>query len=375
MISVYIIFYHDLQFLDTIIARIDPFVDEIILIDGPYKYSIPLFRLTGLYYNETTKPDQLTKIILKYPKIKYFFREFENEEEKRIFGYSCCSHNTILLVDSDEFFELNIANIKRFELGEKAVGRFDIYNMNRYDIYFNDKVFKYVCFKKDLISAEDHLDYLWLVGCKTKEQNYKIIDYSLSLGMILHQTLNRNKFNNIIKFIFYVSLYCKNNFLPIRLLMNYENEKISSLLTIKQIQDILFHSKIDYIGVPPISSSNICKKLPFTWSDMEMFKNNHIDAYLTDEMVCICGTESYSILPDHIPPSFKIITENVRDMEVSILEVPLNKPYKIIKFRENTINYTPTDGELVATVILFNCLLTIDPLNPIFKILCLEYTR
>ena len=64
-----------------------------------------------------------------------------------------------------------MGNIKRFMENEsKFVGRFDIYNMNRANVSYSKKIQKYVLFKKNKISAVDHLDYLWLVGCKTKEK-------------------------------------------------------------------------------------------------------------------------------------------------------------------------------------------------------------
>ena len=77
-ISVYFIIYHDLQFLDDILARIYPFVDEIVIIDGPYEYAVELLKQCELFYDESTKPVKLTELIIKYPKLYCFVPIFWN---------------------------------------------------------------------------------------------------------------------------------------------------------------------------------------------------------------------------------------------------------------------------------------------------------
>ena len=101
-ISVYIILYSDLGFLNNIISNIYENVDEIILVDGPYSYNIDVFKKLNLFYDSSNKPDELIKILLKYSgKIKYVYNIFENEEQKRIFGFEQCSNDLVLLVDCD----------------------------------------------------------------------------------------------------------------------------------------------------------------------------------------------------------------------------------------------------------------------------------
>ena len=137
-ISVYTILYYDLQFLDSIFELIYPYVDEIVIIDGPYIYSLEILEKCNLFYDETNRPQELTDLINKYPKIVYKYSLFNCEEEKRILGYNTCTNDNILLVDSDEFFKIDMGNIKRFMENEsKFVGRFDIYNMNRANVSYS----------------------------------------------------------------------------------------------------------------------------------------------------------------------------------------------------------------------------------------------
>jgi hypothetical protein len=191
-ISVYIILYSDLGFLNNIISNIFDFVDEIILIDGPYSYNIDVFKKLNLFYDSSNKPEELVKILIKYSsKLKYVYNIFENEEQKRIFGYQQCSHNIVLLVDCDEFFIINTNNINKFINSNKKVAGFSIYNMNRININIDKMETKNILFKKNLIDSREHLDYTWLVGCKQKKAKLENIYIECPIGEIFHQTLNR----------------------------------------------------------------------------------------------------------------------------------------------------------------------------------------
>lgn len=75
--------------MDDIISHIYDLIDEIIIVDGPYKYSVPTFKTINLYYDTHNKPNELSHIIQKYScKIKYHYKIWIDEKEKQIFGYS-----------------------------------------------------------------------------------------------------------------------------------------------------------------------------------------------------------------------------------------------------------------------------------------------
>lgn len=192
-ISVYIILYHDLGFLDDIIKHIYNFVDEIVLIDGPYSYNKDVFKKLNLYYDESNKPLELTTIIEKYSdKIKYFYKEFENEEDKRITGYNKCNNDIILLIDTDEIFILNEDKINAFIDSQKYVAGCYIYNMNRINLAFDSMGTKFVMFKKKYISGIEHLDYLWLVGCKQNEKKNRLYVFGRSIRNYISSNIKSN---------------------------------------------------------------------------------------------------------------------------------------------------------------------------------------
>jgi len=375
-ISVYIILYHDLQFLDDIIRRIYEDVDEIVLIDGPYLYSLDLFKLCNLYYDETNKPDELTRIIAKYPKIKYTFSIFTNEEEKRILGYNSCSHDIILLVDSDEFFTIDSNKIAGFSRQhDKFVAGFDIYNMNRTNIQYNNCVKKFVLFNRLRISANDHLDYLWLVGCKTKDKHVAYMDIHTSYGTIYHQTLNRNKHNSIVKFIFYFSLYYKiNNKVP-KLFDGYTNDSLFKICSRDELLDIFYHSSIASIGVPDMASNNICLLNDDVSPELVKYSQNHSSAYFSGNRKCLRGTQAFFLLDKGCSYTLRIKLENVKSIQITVIEICIGAPYKKHEFQydtnEITLTYDACSTQLLDTVIQFKCSETVDA-SPLFKILSIS---
>ena len=163
-ISVYVQLYYDLDFLEDILEGINKYVDEIIIIDGPFKYCIDFLKSVNLFYDENNKPEKLKNLIYNNNKIKYFYNIWENEKEKRIFGYSQCTNNIILLVDADEFFVFDIEAINKFIKSDKYVSGFKINNMNRINVNFEKETTKYIMFKKKKINALQHLSYTWLIG-------------------------------------------------------------------------------------------------------------------------------------------------------------------------------------------------------------------
>jgi hypothetical protein len=339
-ISVYIILYHDLGFLDDIINLIFSDVDEIVLVDGPYSYNIETFKKLNLFYDETNKPQELINIINKYSsKIKYFYNIFKNEEEKRIFGYKICSNNILLLVDTDEFFILDINKIKFFINSNKYVGGFSIYNMNRTDIYFDNKVTKFVIFKKDNISPIQHLDYTWLIGCKQNKLNEEFILLNNDLGIIYHQTLNRTKFNNIIKFIFYICLYNHLQTNEKSILEDYKIDDLLQIIKLEVLLDIFYHSKQDLIGIPP-DINKIWMPKNDILINLDKYKNNYIDAYFKNNSIALKNINYYCYL-NLVNNNFTqiIITfDNVKNINVNLYEINCNEKIIINSYYFNNIN-------------------------------------
>ena len=336
-ISAYTILYYDLQFYESIIKNIYNYVDEIIIIDGPYSYAIDTLKKFNLFYDEKNKPQIINNLLNKYNKIKYFYKIFDNEENKRMFGYDMCKNNIILLVDTDEFIYLNKSNLKRF-INDKNryVCSTDIYNMCDYNVYINNISKKNIFFKKNKITSFQHLDYTWLVGCKqNKIINSYITNYSSS--MTYHLTLFRNKKNNIIKFFFYVLLYRKNNKLPYNILDNYDNNFLLQNFNNNQILNIFIHSKLDSINIP--TNDNVVKLLNNYPFDLHKFKNNSIDFFFKNNMKSLKNIPSFFRLnsKNHINNYINIYFDNVKSINISFYNIKYNKKYESIELSFNDI--------------------------------------
>jgi hypothetical protein len=331
-ISVYTILYYDLQFYENIIQKIYDYVDEIIIIDGPYSYAIDILKQLNLFYNEENKPSELEEIIKKYSKVKYKYVICDNEEEKRIIGYNMCSNNLVLLIDTDEFLNINIDNLNNFiNNKDKYVGCSSIYNMCDYNINFNKLVKKYILFKKEKISALEHLDYTWLIGCK---QNKKNIDYMCfsEFGIIYHVTLYRNKKNNIIKFIFYNLLYFKIKNMPLKILNNYDNNILLNNfnLTISEILDIFSRSGINNINIPVIKDNTILELLSENEvKDLKKY-DNISEFYFLHEMKCLKNISVYFRL-NNLKNEIKILFENIKNVRIKLYKYYLNTNNNIIE--------------------------------------------
>lgn len=370
-ISVYTILYYDLQFYEDIIKYLYDFVDEFIIIDGPYSYAIDTLKKFNLFYDESNKPQELNNIIEKYSKVKYKYVICDTEEEKRMIGYNMCSNNLVLLVDTDEFLNIDIIKLNIFiNNPTKFVCCANIYNMCDYNISFNDLSQKYILFKKSQISAQEHLDYTWLIGCKQNKTNASYMSFQ-EFGLIYHYTLNRNIKNNIIKFIFYVLLYRKNNNQAYNLIDGYDNDYLLNRMTPKEFLNIFIHTSNNKINIP---SEKFCLQ---TIEDNEVilnlkkYSNNLLDYEFKNEMKCLLNVPIYFRLP--INNNYTLLFENVKDIHINIYYLYLN-----LKSKHNAYNYTNIINNCVEIIndikdnvkyiyIELNCKKTCDS-NSIFTI-------
>lgn len=337
-ISAYTILYYDTEFLDHIYNILDQYVDEFIIVDGPYQYCLPFLNKLGLIYNEHNKPAELNRIIEKYgSKIKYYYKVWKDEKEKRMFGYSMCLNDNILLVDTDEFIQIDNDKLNEFIDSDKSVGQFSIFNMNRININIGLKTTKNIIFKRDYVSAFQHLSYIWLILVNNLKipQNNCVFD-KLNIGTIYHQTLNRNKFNSIIKFIFYTRLYHYNYQMNLNTIHGYDIDDLLKKLSVQEILDIFYHSSIDLIGIP---KDNILYENKNVNLDLSNYKLNHKQAYYNKNSIMIKNIHycCYINLNDNIN-FIKLSFENVKDVDIKLYEISLNKPYIIHNYNFKDIN-------------------------------------
>ena len=123
-LSAVIITFNEERNIQRCIESLLPVADEIIIVDGPYEYCLSLLQKLNLFYDENNKPSKLTAILNKYShKLKYYYKIWKDEKEKRMFGYDMCTNDLVLLVDCDEFIILkdNIINDIPEELSRACI--------------------------------------------------------------------------------------------------------------------------------------------------------------------------------------------------------------------------------------------------------------
>ena len=83
LLSSYILTKNSEQYLDEILSKIEPVVDEIIIVDSG-------------------SVDGTEKIASKYNKVKFLHRDFDNFKNQRNYAADSCSHDYVFFLDSDE---------------------------------------------------------------------------------------------------------------------------------------------------------------------------------------------------------------------------------------------------------------------------------
>jgi len=341
--SCYIILYSDYGFLDLLLEILNNNIDEIVIIDGPYNYCVPILKKLNLYYEQDNSP---IKIFLnKYTsKIKYFYKHFENEKEKRIFGYEQCTGDIILLADTDEIYLINNNTINTFYNSNKSVISFDIYNMCRYNIAFDKKCKKFIMFKKKNINALEHLSYTWLVGIDgLLPKKIELMDLKNTIGTIYHQTLNREKQFSIIKYIFYTRLWhCSNNIDKKNYISNiYDIDKLMEKYNINNIINIFYHTRFDLINLPQPNLNKILYEIKNDSIDLSKFKNNHIESYFKENSIILQDLPFIFYLPKtyyNNEINIKFVVENLKQCSIKIYEITLNNIWTSYSYDINIEN-------------------------------------
>jgi hypothetical protein len=333
-ISAYTILYYDLQFYEDIIKRIYDIVDEIVIVDGPYSYAIETLKQFNLFYDEEHRPSEINYILENYPKVKYRYVICDTEEEKRTIGYNMCSNDIILIVDTDEFLNINTNALHKFiNNNNKYVCNAVIYNMCDYNINFNKPTNISRLFKKNIISALEHLDYTWLIGCKQNNRNYNYISNE-PFGILYHQTLCRKKQNNIIKFIFYVLLYRKHHTQNYDIIDNYDNTQLLEYLNIEEVLNIFVRSRIDSINIPPKSNDTILELMDNNEDVTTLKKYDNLPEFqFSTRMKCLKSSPVFFRL-NKVNEHITILFGNVKNVNISVHKIYLYTSNRIIESNE-----------------------------------------
>ena len=212
--SAYMIAHCDDDFLEQAIDSVINHVEELVFVDGAYKWVAPFFRASGL---DPERSWQRTHDILaKYgSKVRYFSGLWDDELHKRAFGYDQCLHDVIIRIDADDVLEFDDALYEDFLKSRKGVAHMEYPYMltpNQQRLKTNlattpgqCAIFKAGHFRTPL----QHCSYLWLVlteeeraRCQPLVQDYI---YEPSVIRTAHLTalrtprtsVNRSRFYNL----------------------------------------------------------------------------------------------------------------------------------------------------------------------------------
>ncbi|MGR8933322.1 MAG: WcbI family polysaccharide biosynthesis putative acetyltransferase [Gammaproteobacteria bacterium] len=323
-ISVAMIVYNDFDFIADCIEKVYNFADEIIIVDGPYEYCTPIMKKFGLYYDGI--PDALAEIV-KLEKVKYFHKAFGNEKEKRVFLYNQCSYDIVMLLDADEIItSIDQDQIDSFINSDKSVASFTFLNMIRVNCIFGEPTKKYIVFKKNNISAEEHLDYTWLIGVNQNPPDRNKM-FDVPLGRICHLTLMRSKYGSIVKYCFYTRLYyyTRGLFNDIDKLFGYKlNSEAIAAIDPEDLKEIFVHSMPWGIN---FNKNEVINKYDIDGFDFSKYQGHHLHGYLDDQkkVPIFNNVDSYHYISlKHIPKGRKftilMTTSNIQKGTVEFIQ-------------------------------------------------------
>jgi hypothetical protein len=213
-VSVVIQFFEDFDFIERVVERL-AWVDEIVVNDGPFQFTREL--LEPLVGRDLAQPSARAAGLfallgrrLGVP-IHYHYGVFADEREKRIHGYGLANGDVVLSVDADELLLLEREAVERFWASGAVVAYFDCVNFTYLNLVGGKAgtpllARKPFAFKRAAITADHHLDYLWLVGVEQQAvASEDVLPEALCGGA--HLTAVRSPYGASIKFGFYACLY------------------------------------------------------------------------------------------------------------------------------------------------------------------------
>jgi glycosyltransferase involved in cell wall biosynthesis len=166
VVSAYLSLLDDWDILQPALRSVIDRVDEIIVVDGAYRWMLPYFAKSGRDPSHSL-PQVYDALAALGPKIRVIRGVWENEMDKRIAGYAACAGRYRYRVDADEIFFFNEDKLRQFFDSAYAVGQMEM------PTYIVPGLVsgapgqplprQSFLFDSDKISAAEHLSYLWLV--------------------------------------------------------------------------------------------------------------------------------------------------------------------------------------------------------------------
>jgi len=165
--SAYLSIYNDWDILPWTLRSIAPYIDELVVVDGAYRWMAPYARAIG---NDPLKSDQRVYQALEGSGVPFrvISELWPTEIEKRKAGYLACRHRYRFRVDADEIYFFNSEPLADFLRtgGAAAEMEMPVYVAPGWIVSERGRERpgrQGFLFDSEKISAEQHLLYLWLV--------------------------------------------------------------------------------------------------------------------------------------------------------------------------------------------------------------------
>jgi hypothetical protein len=216
--SAYLSVFDDYDLLGPAMAKIAPRVDEIVVVDGAYRWMAPFFNAIGR--DPTRSVERLREVMAPYAhKTRWINQLWENEPDKRAAGYAACSHRWIWRLDADEVHFVNDNALDRFFSSGKGVAEMEL------PIYVAPALIRgtpgqpiernSLLFDSEQVDAQAHLRYLWLVVPQVERERIAAADAAKIFGepisFTAHLTGWRPPLTAVARARFYVMNWLREN--------------------------------------------------------------------------------------------------------------------------------------------------------------------
>ncbi len=222
-ISALICIDQDIEYLPLVLEQIYDLVEEIVIIDGPYRWVSEFY--VGLPF-VTSAPTPHVEFrgspLLSHKKVRYEHREWENEQQKRAYGYDICTCEFVLVIDSDELIVFLEDELDYFMLSSDPIAKLDVFSLGRTyariefpvenieEVRTNPDIPHecYRLFRKSALNGVDHLPYLQVLSIPPAPplpQPDREVLHPVPIGTIYHLSVMRTGTSNLFKYRFYVA--------------------------------------------------------------------------------------------------------------------------------------------------------------------------
>ncbi len=164
--SAYLTIFDDWDLLGAAIESFYDRVDEIVVVDGAYRWMAPVLTAHG---RDPTKscPEVYRALAPFAAKLRVLNGLWSNEVEKRVAGFKACRNRYVYRVDADEVLYFDDAEIDRFVASGRGVAEMEMpiaLTPGLIRATRGERIERQpLLFDSEQITADAHCDYLWLV--------------------------------------------------------------------------------------------------------------------------------------------------------------------------------------------------------------------